>query len=94
VAADALFAGRHEEDRLQPMAHGDVAGFEDGPNLDGKGLAALVALVGADPGALAAHLGNTVHSAAMRANRPIRPKPCFYKGIGGFFIVEVLVGKD
>src|SRR5258705_10514720 len=77
VAANALLAGRHQEDRLQPMAHGDVAGFEDGANLHGEGLAALVALVSANAGALAAHLGNALHAAAMRAYAPIRPEPSF-----------------
>lgn len=56
VARNALLAGRHQEDCLEPKAHGDVAGLEDGPNLHGEGLAALVALVSADPGGLAAHL--------------------------------------
>jgi hypothetical protein len=52
------------------MPHGNVAGLEDGPNLHGEGLAALVALVSANPGALAAHLGNALHAAAMRADGP------------------------
>jgi hypothetical protein len=55
VAADALLARRHHEHRLQPMAHWDVAALEYGADLDGEGLAALVAFVGADPGALAAY---------------------------------------
>ena len=75
VAADALFARRHEEDRLQPVAHGDVAGFEDGPNLHSEGLPADVTLVSADPGALAFHLGNPFGPLAMWTYRTMRPKP-------------------
>jgi hypothetical protein len=73
------------------MAHGDVAGLEYGANLHGEWLAALVALVGANSSAFAAHLGNAIHAAAMRAHRAIRPNPSLYKGIGRRFVVEVLV---
>ena len=52
VAADARLAGRHQEHRLQPMAHRYVACLEHGANLHSERLAALVALVSADPGGL------------------------------------------
>src|SRR6185312_11528814 len=94
VAADAFLAGRHQKDRLQPMAHGDVAGLENGPDFHGEGLAALVALVGADPGALAFHLGNALGLTALRANSAVRPKPCLDEGVGGCLVVEVFVGKN
>ena len=68
-----------------------MTGLKDGANLHSERLAALVALVSADPGALAAHLGNTLGAAAMRANRTVRPKPSFYEIIGSLLVVEVLV---
>lgn len=70
----------------------DVTGLENGSNLHGELLTALVALVGADPGALAFHLGNSLHAAAMRADRTLRPQPGFEVRIGGFLIMEVLGG--
>src|SRR4030095_724334 len=62
--------------------------LEYGANLDGEGLAVPVALVGADPGALALHLRNAVNAAAMRANRTPRPYPGFHPRVGDFLIVE------
>ena len=73
------------------MPHGDVAGLEYGANLHGEGLAALVALISADPGGFAAHLGNTLYAAAMRANRTVGPNPSLYESVGGLFVVEVLI---
>ena len=90
IAADPLLAAGHEEDRLQPVPHGDVARLEDSPDLHGKGLAALVALVSADPGGFTPHLGDALDPTAMRADWPVRPNASFYKGIGSFFVVEVL----
>jgi hypothetical protein len=89
VAADARLAGRHQEHRLQPMAHRYVACLEHGANLHSERLAALVALVSADPGGLAAHLGNAIHAAVMRAHGAIRPDPSFYESVGGGLVMEV-----
>lgn len=50
IRADALLAGRHEENGLQPQVQRNVRGFKDGADLDGEGLAAGVALANADPG--------------------------------------------
>src|SRR5580704_6004498 len=41
VAANALLAAGHQDHRLQPNPHGDMAGLEYGPDLHGEGLAAL-----------------------------------------------------
>src|SRR4051812_46613100 len=87
VAADPLFRRRHEEDCLQPVAHGDVASLEYRPDLHGKGLAALVALVRANAGALAAHLADPVNSAAVRANRAVSPNARLDEGIGCGFVM-------
>lgn len=94
VARDAFLGRRHKKDRLQPMVQLHMAGFKDGADFDGEGLAALVALVSANAGALALHLGNALDTAAMRANRTVRPNPGFHKPIGGGFIVKVAVGQD
>jgi len=94
VAADALLAGTDQIDRLQPQVHGNVAGLKDCAYLDGEGLAALVALVSANAGGLAAHLADPLHAAAMRAHRAISPDARLYISVGGFFIVELGAGKD
>lgn len=94
VGADTLLAGRNQEDGLQPEAQGDMAGLENGPDLDGKGLAAVVALIGAYAGALAAHLADTLKAAAMRAYRAIRPDASLYILVGRFFVVELGFGKN
>src|SRR5882672_2569727 len=94
VRADPLLARGDQEDTLEPKAKRNVAGLENGADLHGKGLAAVVALVGAYAGALAAHLGIALHSAAMRAYRATRPDTGLYEGVGRFLIVKVGVGKD
>ena len=70
--------------------HFNMAGLENGSNLYGERLAALVAFVSTDPGGLAAHLRNALHAAAMGADRTVRPYVGFYPCVGGGFIVEVL----
>jgi len=82
VGADALLAGRDQEDRLKPQVHGDVRGLEDGPDLHGEGLPAGVALVGAKARALPLHGAGLIHDAAMRADAALRPDASFNKGIG------------
>jgi hypothetical protein len=62
--------------------------------IHGQGLAALVALVGADPGAFTAHLGNPLRAPAMRADSPIGPEPRLDEGVGGGLVMEMPVGKD
>ncbi len=53
VATDSLFGRAQQEHRLKPNMQLNMAGLEDGSHLNRKGLAAGVALVDADPGALA-----------------------------------------
>ncbi len=67
----------------------DVARLEHSPDLDRKGLATAVALVGAGPGALAAHLADAIRLIAARADRAIWPNPALYEGVSGFFVMEV-----
>lgn len=93
VCADTLLAGRDQEDGLQPKAHRNMATLENGPNLHGKRLAALIALVCAYTGTLAAHLADALYTTAMRAYRALRPKAGFYELVSRFFIVKVGLGK-
>ena len=94
VAANALFAGAHQVDRLQPDVHGNVAGLEKGADLYGEGLATLVALVRADPGGLATHLGHALALATLRASRSMWPNPRLNIGVSGFFVVKLGAGQD
>ena len=78
---------------LQPDVQRDVASLEDGAHGHAERLAALVALVEADAGALALHLGDALNAAAMRADRAFRPQAAFDESISRFLVVEVLGGK-
>lgn len=70
-----------------------MAGLEHGSDLHGEGLAALVALVGADPGALAAHLANALEGAALWANGAVRPHASLDPSVGGGLVVEMFFRK-
>ena len=65
-----------------------MAILKDGPDLDGKLFSAGIALIKADPGALAVHFADSLLASAMRANRTIGPYSGFNKGISGFFVVK------
>src|ERR1051326_5637474 len=73
IRRDSLLATGDQEHRLQPHTHRNVARFEDGPDLHGKRLAAVVALVDADASALPLHLPIAFNAAAMRADRTTWP---------------------
>ena len=83
IAANALLAGAKQVHRLQPKPHRNVAILKYGSDLHGKGLAALVALIDARPGAFALQLADAIDTAAMRANRAIGPTHRF-KVLAGF----------
>jgi hypothetical protein len=70
----------------------DVARFEHGSNGHAELLATLIALVNADPGALALHLGNAINPTAVRAHGAIRPNPRFQVLVSGGFVVEMRGG--
>lgn len=89
VAADSLLAAAHQEHRLQPEMQRNVAGLENSSDLDGERLPAGVALVGADPGALAGQLAGAVNRPAMRADTTIRPHMSLDNCVSGFFVVKV-----
>jgi hypothetical protein len=88
VAADTLFARAQQIHSLDPKPHWDVARFENGPYLYGELLAALVALVQADPGRVAAHLADALGAAAMRADRAVGPHMGFNPSVSRFLVVE------
>jgi homoserine dehydrogenase len=89
VARNALLAAGNKIHCLKPYIHGDVRGFEDGADFYRERLAALVTLVGANAGAFAVHLRNTIYAATMTANRTIRPQALFDEGIRCLFVMEM-----
>jgi hypothetical protein len=94
VAAHALFGRAKQVHCLQPNMQLHMAGLEDSAHLHGKGLAASVPLVDADPGAVALQWPAFVDDAAMRAWPTVGPKSRLDEPIGGFFTVEMGGGKD
>ena len=105
AGADALLAGAHEVDDLQPQVQREVAVLKDRAYADGEFLAARVALaqpVARQPlGVLLGGLGAGVQRTdllsrrlAMRAHRASRPKRRLDVGKGCIFVVEVGFKKD
>jgi hypothetical protein len=88
VARNAFLARNHKEHGLQPKPHWDMAILENGSDLDGEFLAALVALIGADPGSFAAHFRDAINAAAMRANWTFRPNARFNPSVSGGFVLQ------
>src|SRR5271166_4589106 len=88
VRAESFLRRAHQMHCLQPNVHRNMALFEEGADLDGKGLPAGVAFIYADPGALAFEFAAFTYHAAMRANAPIRPYERFDVGVSGLFIPE------
>ena len=87
VGADALFGRADHVDCDQPVAHLDMAGFEDGPHLDGEGLAAGVAFIQART--VVAQYGQPADYPTMGQTGAPGPKVGLYEGIGGGFIGEL-----
>lgn len=86
--ADALLAAAHEIHRLKPEMQRRVTGFKDGADLDGEGLAAGVALVSADPSALALQLPAAIDNAAMGADATARPNDALDPIVCGLLVME------
>jgi hypothetical protein len=91
ASGDALLTGAHKMDDLKPEMQRKVAGLENGAHADGKGLAALVALVEALASSFASKLLDAlaVSIAAMMANWPIRPKARLNISESFVFVLEV-----
>ncbi len=68
----------------------DMRTLEKRPLPHGELLPALIALVEALAGCIAAHATDAILFATMRANRPLRPKMSLYVGKGLVFVVVVL----
>jgi len=94
VAADTLLAGAKQVHRLQPDIHRDVAVLENGPDLDGELLPALVALPKPDTGRFAAHLADPLDTSTMGANRAFRPDPLFNPSDCGCFVFQNVGGEE
>lgn len=71
---EALLVRREQVDRLQTLVQRDMGALKDRPDLYRELLPAMTALLETDPGALALDLINSVHTPAMRADRPIGPQ--------------------
>ena len=91
AGADAFLRRAHQEDRLKPKMHRDVAVLKDGPDLHGELLAALIALAKSRTGRFAREAPNTtlVVIAAVRADRAMGPKLRLCVVVGGLLILEV-----
>jgi hypothetical protein len=94
VTRNALLGRAHEVCGLKPIVHRHMARLKDGPNFYGERLAALVALVGANTGALAAHLRNSIDCAAVWASRAVRPQSGFNPTVSSGFAMEGLGVND
>ena len=82
-------------DGLQPDTQGRVAVLKDGPDFDGKGLPAGVALPHTRAAALTSQPPDLVaRGMAMGADRPQGPQPSLYVVVGGGFVMEVGGGKN
>jgi hypothetical protein len=71
-----------------------MAIFKNGPDLDRERLAADIALVGADPGAIAIHLADSFCAFTMGADGAIRPQSRLDNFISSLFIMEVMGGNN
>jgi hypothetical protein len=94
VGAHALLAGAQQVHCLQPDMQFDMAGLEDGADLDSEGFAAGVAFVDANAGALALQRPALVNDAAVRAWPAVGPQSPLDKPISGFFAVKMCGRKD
>lgn len=89
AGADALLAGAHQMNDLQPQVKWQMGRLEDGPLANGELPFAGIALVQADPGGFAGQATNAVGLTAMRADGAVRPKLAFDVSESGFFGLKV-----
>src|ERR1700730_763228 len=94
VRANAFLAGTNKVHSGQPIAHGDMAILENGPDLHGERLAASVAFVEASPIAFAFKGRGTLEYSTMRANTPVHPNARLDIGVSGSFIVKMWSGEN
>ena len=96
AGADALLAGAHQVDGLQPQMQREMAVLEDRADPHREGLAAGVALPQARTAGLARQAADPlfIAIAAMRANRAFGPKVGLDVGESGFLVVEMGGGQN
>src|SRR6516164_2479582 len=71
-----------KKNRTQPFVQRYMARLEQSSNLDRERFATAVALVGADPGARATKLANSVECSTAWAHRSFRPNPMLSVAVG------------
>ena len=91
IGGDALLAGAHQVDHLEPQVQGEMGTLKDGSLFYGELPLALIALAKSKASGLAFHLSNAVGVgiATMRANWTVRPKPALNIRESGFLADEV-----
>ena len=95
AGCDALLAGAHQMDHLQPQVQRQVRRLEDCPNPNGERLPAVVALVQALTGSLAIQFADMISShTTERTVRAIGPKRLFDVREGHILIMEMRGGKN
>ena len=94
VRADPFLGRANQVHRLEPKTKSNMARFEDGPDFDGEGLPASVALVEADAVGFALERATVTDDAAMRANAAFRPNMRFNVSESCFFVLETGFVKD
>jgi hypothetical protein len=85
---NALFAGAHQVDCLNPDVHRHVARFKHGSHAHRERLTAGAAFPQTRPRRLAFQLRCFADCAAVRADRSIGPQPAFDVGDSGFFVAK------
>ncbi len=96
ASRNALLAGAHQVNDLEPKVQGQVRRLENGFHAHGEGLAAFVALDEPLASGLALHPAQAflIGVAAMRANRAVRPKTALDISESGIFVLEVRGVED
>src|ERR1700738_439406 len=82
---DAFLCRAEQRERHQPFAQGKMRVLEDSPDRDRELLVAVIALENARAVRMPLEPGYVLSSAAMRANRAIRPEDAFNR-LAGFIL--------
>jgi len=94
ICTYTLLRSGHEIDGLKPEPQRNVAIFKDRSHLNRERLAADIALVGSNSGAIAVHFADSFLASTMRADGAIRPQSRLDNFISSVFIVEVMGGNN
>jgi hypothetical protein len=77
IGAEAFLAAAKQVHSLKPNVHWHMTFFKDSPDFDGEWLAAGVALISANPSALAFERATLIYNAAMWTRAPVSPDDGF-----------------